>query len=164
MSVLPRDARSSPYFGLYSASKFALEALADSYRFELAPFGVDSVIVEPGIHHTPILEAFQAPDDPSRAAEYQPDGDFTARVKSVFDAAKASPETPGAAEVAEAFLRLMEMPAGTRPFRTVPTPAMAPLLDPYNTATAEIRQIVAQAFNTPELLVLNTSDRSQSGS
>jgi NAD(P)-dependent dehydrogenase (short-subunit alcohol dehydrogenase family) len=29
------------YFGIYCASKFALEALADSYRFELAPFGVD---------------------------------------------------------------------------------------------------------------------------
>jgi len=27
-----------PYFGIYCASKFALEALADSYRFELAPF------------------------------------------------------------------------------------------------------------------------------
>jgi NAD(P)-dependent dehydrogenase (short-subunit alcohol dehydrogenase family) len=152
------------YLGLYSASKFALEALADSYRFELAPFGVDSVIVEPGIHRTPILEAFQPPDDPSRVAEYQPEGDFTARVKGTFDAANASPETPGAAEVAEAFLRLIEMPAGTRPFRTVPTPAMAPLLEAYNTAAAEIRQIVAQVFHVPELMVLKTSDRSKSDS
>jgi hypothetical protein len=125
---------------------------------------VDSVIVEPGIHRTPILEAFQPPDDPSRAAEYQPEGDFTARVKSVFAAAGASPETPGSAEVAEAFLRLIEMPAGTRPFRTVPTPAMAPLLDAYNTAAAQIRQSIAQVFNIPELMVLKTSDRSQSGS
>jgi NAD(P)-dependent dehydrogenase (short-subunit alcohol dehydrogenase family) len=151
------------YFGIYSASKFALEALADSYRFELAPFGVDSVIVEPGIHRTPILEAFQPPDDQDRAAEYQPDGDFTSRVKSVFDAAEASPDTPGSAEVAEAFLRLIEMPAGTRPFRTVPTPAMAPLLEAYNTAAAEIRQITAQVFNVPELMVLNTADGSKSG-
>jgi NAD(P)-dependent dehydrogenase (short-subunit alcohol dehydrogenase family) len=139
------------YFGIYSASKFALEALADSYRFELAPFGVDSVIVEPGIHRTPILDAFQPPDDETRAAEYHPDGDFTSRVKSVFDSASASPQTPGSAEVATAFLELIEMPAGTRPFRTVPTPAMAPLLEPYNAAAAQIRQIVAQTFNTAEL-------------
>ena len=145
------------YFGIYCASKFALEALADSYRFELAPFGVDSVIVEPGIHRTPILEAFQPPDDETRAAEYRSNGDFTSRVKSVFDAANASPETPGAAEVAEVFLRLIEMPAGTRPFRTVPTAAMVPLLEPYNEAAAQIRQIVAQAFNTPELTVLKGS-------
>jgi NAD(P)-dependent dehydrogenase (short-subunit alcohol dehydrogenase family) len=144
------------YFGVYSASKFALEALADSYRFELAPFGVDSVIVEPGIHRTPILEAFQPPDDETRAAEYHPDADFTSRVTAVFDAASASPETPGSAEVAEAFLRLIEMPAGTRPFRTVPTAAMAPLLEPYNNAAAEIRQIVAQVFNISELMVLKT--------
>jgi NAD(P)-dependent dehydrogenase (short-subunit alcohol dehydrogenase family) len=145
------------YFGIYCASKFALEALADSYRFELAPLGVDSVIVEPGIHRTPILEAFQPPDDEIRAAEYGPGGDFTSRVKEVFDAANASPETPGPAEVAEAFLRLIEMPAGTRPFRTVPTPAMAPLLEPYNAAAAEIRQIIAQVFNTPELTALKGS-------
>lgn len=146
------------YFGFYCASKFALEALADSYRFELAPFGVDSVIVEPGIHRTPILEAFQPADDETRAAEYGPDGDFTSRVKAVFDAANASPETPGAREVAEAFLRLIEMPAGTRPFRTVPTAAMAPLLEPYNIAAAEIRQTVAQAFNVPELTALKRSN------
>jgi NAD(P)-dependent dehydrogenase (short-subunit alcohol dehydrogenase family) len=152
------------YFGIYSASKFALEALAESYRLELAPFGVDSVIVEPGIHRTPILESFQSPDDESRAAEYQPDGDLTSRVKGVFDAANASPETPGSAEVAEAFLRLIEMPAGTRPFRTVPTQAMAPLLEPYNTAAAEIGQIVAQAFKFPELLVLKSSENSKSSS
>ncbi len=145
------------YFGIYCASKFALEALADSYRFELAPFGVDSVIVEPGIHRTPILEAFQPPDDETRAAEYRSGGDFTSRVKSVFDAASASPDTPGSAEVAETFLRLIEMPAGTRPFRTVPTAAMAPLLEPYNEAASQIRQLVAQAFNTSELTVLNSS-------
>jgi NAD(P)-dependent dehydrogenase (short-subunit alcohol dehydrogenase family) len=146
------------YCGIYSASKFALEALADSYRFELAPFGVDSVIVEPGIHRTPILEALQPPDDESRAAEYGPDGDLTSRVMDVFDAAKASPETPGAIEVAQALLRLIEMPAGTRPFRTVPTPAMAPLLEPYNAAAEQIRQTVAEAFNIPELTALKSSE------
>jgi hypothetical protein len=113
--------------------------------------------VEPGIHRTPILDAFQAPDDKARAAEYSPDGDYTSRVQAVFDAARSSPKTPGAAEVAEAMLRLIEMPAGTRPFRTIPTPAMAPLLEPYNTAAEQIRQNVAQAFNTAELAALQTA-------
>jgi NAD(P)-dependent dehydrogenase (short-subunit alcohol dehydrogenase family) len=148
----------APYCGIYSASKFALEALADSYRFELAPFGVDSVIVEPGIHRTPILDAFQSPDDETRAADYGADGDFTSRVIEVFDAAKDSSETPGPTEVAEALLRLIAMPAGTRPFRTVPTPAMAPLLGPYNDAAEQIRQTVAQAFNLRELTVLKLSN------
>jgi NAD(P)-dependent dehydrogenase (short-subunit alcohol dehydrogenase family) len=147
----------SAYFGIYCASKFAVEALADSYRFELAPLGVDSVIVEPGIHRTPILKAFQSPNDESRAAEYS-SADFTSRVKRVFDEAGVSPETPGAEVVAESLLRLIEMPAGTRPFRTVPTPGVAPLLEPYNAAAEQIRQTAAQIFNVPELTTLNTSN------
>ncbi|HEY3455418.1 MAG TPA: SDR family oxidoreductase [Bryobacteraceae bacterium] len=143
-----------PFFGIYCASKFALEALADSYRFELAPFGVDSVVVEPGIHRTPILENFQAPDDESRAAEYQPESDYVARVKEIFDVANAAPETPGPEIVAEAFIRLIEMAPGTRPFRTVPTAAVAPLLEAYNAAADQVRQNAAQAFNVADLLTL----------
>ncbi|GAA1975718.1 SDR family NAD(P)-dependent oxidoreductase [Isoptericola halotolerans] len=37
-----------PAFGAYSGSKFALEAISDSLRQELAPHGVQVVIVEPG--------------------------------------------------------------------------------------------------------------------
>lgn len=39
---------SSPFLSAYSSSKFALEALSDSLRQELAPFGVKVVLVEPG--------------------------------------------------------------------------------------------------------------------
>ena len=34
--------------GWYHATKHAVEALSDAMRFEVAPFGVDVVIVEPG--------------------------------------------------------------------------------------------------------------------
>jgi NAD(P)-dependent dehydrogenase (short-subunit alcohol dehydrogenase family) len=44
----------SPLLGPYSASKFALEAISDAMRVELAPFGVSVVVVEPGASPTPI--------------------------------------------------------------------------------------------------------------
>ena len=39
---------SCPYIGAYAASKFALEALSDALRIELAPWGIDVALVEPG--------------------------------------------------------------------------------------------------------------------
>lgn len=37
-----------PFTGLYSASKFALAGLTESMRYEMRPFGVHVVVVEPG--------------------------------------------------------------------------------------------------------------------
>ena len=44
----------SPFLGPYAASKFALEALTDSLRLELSPWGVQVSIVQPGEIATPI--------------------------------------------------------------------------------------------------------------
>jgi NAD(P)-dependent dehydrogenase (short-subunit alcohol dehydrogenase family) len=43
-----------PFLGAYAASKFALEAMTDSLRVELAPWGMHVTIVEPGTIATPI--------------------------------------------------------------------------------------------------------------
>ena len=45
---------SLPFLGPYGASKHALEAIADSLRLELQPFGIAVTIVEPGTIATPI--------------------------------------------------------------------------------------------------------------
>lgn len=46
----------TPFIGAYSASKFAMEALTDALRMELAPWGIRVAIVEPGAIATPIWE------------------------------------------------------------------------------------------------------------
>jgi NAD(P)-dependent dehydrogenase (short-subunit alcohol dehydrogenase family) len=43
-----------PFLGPYAASKHALEAIADSLRLELHPFGISVSLVEPGSILTPI--------------------------------------------------------------------------------------------------------------
>lgn len=38
-----------PFGGAYCSSKYAVEAVSDALRMELAPFGIDVVLVEPGL-------------------------------------------------------------------------------------------------------------------
>ncbi len=45
---------SSPFTGIYSASKFALEAITDAWRRELHPYGIDVISIAPGPVKTPI--------------------------------------------------------------------------------------------------------------
>jgi NAD(P)-dependent dehydrogenase (short-subunit alcohol dehydrogenase family) len=46
-----------PGGGWYHASKHALEALSDALRFELAGFGIDVVVIQPGLIRTRFAEA-----------------------------------------------------------------------------------------------------------
>lgn len=46
-----------PGGGAYHASKYAIEALSDALRFEVKAFGIDVVIIEPGLIRTGFSEA-----------------------------------------------------------------------------------------------------------
>jgi NAD(P)-dependent dehydrogenase (short-subunit alcohol dehydrogenase family) len=51
-----------PFLGPYAASKFGLEAVSDSLRRELAPFGVDVIVIEPGNIQSKIWDKVEAMD------------------------------------------------------------------------------------------------------
>lgn len=51
---------SNPLMGAYSASKHALEAISDAMRLELAQFGIDVVLIEPGFIPTNMGQASAA--------------------------------------------------------------------------------------------------------
>lgn len=140
-----------PAMAPYCASKFALEALADAFRFELLPFGIDSVLVEPGIYRTPIFDRVAAPADQARVDSYGEARGYADRVLGTFIAAISAPGAPGSEEVAEALVRLVEMDASERPFRTVVSAPIEQLLASLNATAESLRPIVAQIFNVPEL-------------
>jgi NAD(P)-dependent dehydrogenase (short-subunit alcohol dehydrogenase family) len=140
-----------PALAAYCASKYALEAIADAYRYELGPLGIDSVLVEPGIFRTGIHDRMMPPADLARVAAYGAAGNYVDRVLGVFQAATAAPDAPGSEALTPILLRLAEMPVGSRPFRTVAPAPMEQLLGDYNAAADALRPTVAQIFNVAEL-------------
>jgi NAD(P)-dependent dehydrogenase (short-subunit alcohol dehydrogenase family) len=77
-----------PVNGVYSATKFALEALSDALRLELAGFGIKVVLIEPGAIGTQFSDTAEAhaqavlanPASPYRAL-YQKYRQFTDRMR-----------------------------------------------------------------------------------
>ncbi len=57
----------TPFFGPYAASKYALEAISDSLRVELRPWGIKTIAIEPGSIDTEIwnsgLEQFDRTEE-----------------------------------------------------------------------------------------------------
>jgi NAD(P)-dependent dehydrogenase (short-subunit alcohol dehydrogenase family) len=53
----------APFIGAYNASKFAMEALTDSLRMELKPWGISVALIEPGSIDTPLWEKGQSAGD-----------------------------------------------------------------------------------------------------
>jgi NAD(P)-dependent dehydrogenase (short-subunit alcohol dehydrogenase family) len=109
----------TPFLGVYSASKYALESLAEGFRAELSGFGIESCIIEPGGMPTEFMGGMLRPSDETKNQGY---GDMVhapdASLNGYVDYIKTNPmQSPQA--VADAVLTLLEMPHGEKPFRTV---------------------------------------------
>src|SRR5205814_7385878 len=101
-----------PSAGFYCASKFALEALAEAYSYELAAQGIESVIVEPGQYETPVFGNTVMAADQARTDTYGAAKDIPAKVNGALSSTAGN-----AQEVADAVLRIIETPAGEKQLR-----------------------------------------------
>lgn len=121
-SVLGREV--TPFLGLYAATKHALEAMAESYRYDLSLLGIDSTVVQPGTFPTTaILRNLVSADDPARAAGYGPVAAMPGAFFGGLQAMVESGAAPDPAAVAEAVLTVISAPAGQRAARFVVDPS-----------------------------------------
>ncbi|USI73555.1 SDR family NAD(P)-dependent oxidoreductase [Sphingomonas morindae] len=146
---------SLPFYGPYSATKFALESLSDTYRAEVSQFGVDVVLLEPGGFKTTWIEALVHPEDTARLAEYGAFAEAPAQTLAQVEAMLDAKPEQDPAKVAEAILALVDAPAGARPQRTtVDFIGMAQSVEMINGAAMQATTGVYQAFGCDDLLTL----------
>jgi short-subunit dehydrogenase len=95
-----------PGSGVYSASKFAIEAISDALRYEVAGFGIKVVVVQPG----PIRTQFTAGANQSLGGSSAdgPYADFHARVAKADAEGDQSRLAGDADDVAKAVERAIE--------------------------------------------------------
>ena len=136
-----------PFLGLYGATKFALEGLTESYRYELAPFGIDAAIIEPGTYPTTISANRQTAADGERFALYQT---ALEAFGTPFYAENRSATPPDPQEVADAVAHVIAQPAGERPLRTVvATVVQRQAPQALNDAATHAMQSFLEALNIP---------------
>ena len=110
-----------PVSGWYSATKHTLEAVTDALRFEVAPFGIDVVLIEPGAIRTEFQSvAVQAVAENSQTGPYA----NLARAYMTMLEARTSDNTPGPEVVAEMIYRAA---SARRPKTRYPVPFSARL-------------------------------------
>ena len=110
-----------PFFGVYHASKWALEGYSQALRGELASSGVDVVLVEPGPFATDLFQNTVRPADADGRAATYPAAvhEAYAGMGGAFEALFADPDAPtDPGLVVSAIAGLIEAVPGTRPLRT----------------------------------------------
>jgi NAD(P)-dependent dehydrogenase (short-subunit alcohol dehydrogenase family) len=146
----------TPFLAAYSASKYALESLAEGYRAELSGFGIESCVVEPGGMPTAFMGAMIKPSDTERNQQYGemaalPDASLNGYVQYI----ETIPEQR-AERVAEAVVALIDLPFGEKPFRTVVDHSgLKEPIENYNKALQQTTKDIYKANGVEHLLTLN---------
>jgi NAD(P)-dependent dehydrogenase (short-subunit alcohol dehydrogenase family) len=138
-----------PFFGIYGASKFAVEALTDSLRYEVSQLGIDVVLIQPSAYPTRIYDNVQQPADAERIVAYGAVGEIPGAMFKHFMTTFQAADAPNPHDVAEAIARLVAQPKGSRPARTVVGAAFG--ADTVNAQTAPVQAHVVEALGLGHL-------------
>jgi hypothetical protein len=128
-----------PARGPYSVSKWALEAMSDTYRIELAQFGIEVVVLELGPFRSSFQEDHGSGRDVAREREYP---QFSEEVRSREASHRQGwGRFADTAILATAVEELISQPTGERPWRLALHPLRG-LLDPYNAHLEQLQRTV----------------------
>ncbi len=113
-----------PLSGLYTSSKVALETATESYAYELAPEGIEALIIQPGSFNTGIMEKSFSPDESGRGSGYGATLNQTeTMIQQYMALVQDSFFNNSPKLVADSVVNLLQQPYGSRPFRTLIDPS-----------------------------------------
>lgn len=142
-----------PYMTLYSAAKHAVDALAEGYHYELAPLGIDSIIVEPGSFPTVgSLTKLVNPNDQDRVNAYGAINQQGLAMYDYNDEVNRGPDAPNPQDVADAIVNLVSMASGSRPLRTTVGPPPAPQAAQINEVSEQVQRQTLQYMGLGHML------------
>lgn len=142
-----------PYFGIYGASKWALEAYSESLKYELAPLGVDVAIVEPGPFPSGLLYSGPKEAENHILIGYGDTAQIPGAMLSNFDDLYNGPDAPVIQDVADTISKVIQTKAGARPLRIVAGLDFGTI--DLNTTTAPIqKRLVKDVLQMEHLLEL----------
>jgi short-subunit dehydrogenase len=108
-----------PFLGIYGASKFAVEALTDSLRYEVSQFGVEVTEVQPSAYPTNFFASVQTPAGTEVTKSYGEVGQIPDAMFKAFTSRFEGKEAPNPHDVAEAIVELVGQSKRSRAARTV---------------------------------------------
>ncbi len=109
-----------PYLSPYFAAKAAMDSLAVSYAGELTRWGIETAIIVPGAFTkgTNHFAHAGSPADKARAAAYNEGPYAGVPEQALKGLASLEPADADVRAVAEAIVKVVDLPFGKRPFRT----------------------------------------------
>ena len=140
-----------PSMAFYCASKWAMEALAEEYRYQLASLEIDSVIIQPGAYPTAVFNNIERAADTQRAETYGAVNGITDRILGMLGSAKGDPQ-----EIADAVLRTIETPPGQRKLRQRIGSGVQGIVD-LNDLSEKVEAQILAAFGITEITKLVAS-------
>ncbi|TNF45777.1 MAG: SDR family oxidoreductase [Bacteroidetes bacterium] len=141
---------SPPFFGTYTATKHALEGYSQALRYEVSPFGVDIVLVEPGPFGTGLLESGQAPAHNEVLETYGELAGVPTAMGENFAQMLQSENAPDPQWVVDAYMKLADLTFGSRPTRTVVGITWG--TDEINNLTQSIQDRILKEMQLEEVL------------
>ena len=141
---------SPPFFGTYTATKHALEGYSQALRYEVSPFGVDIVLVEPGPFGTGLLASGQAPAHNEVLETYGELAGVPTAMGENFAQMLQSENAPDPQWVVDAYMKLADLPFGSRPTRTVVGITWG--TDEINNLTQSIQDRILKEMQLEEVL------------